>query len=252
MDKVKLKKEDVKGKDAFLKTADESWQWLHKHSKSILGTIVVLFVIGLGITIYVNVNNSLEAKAQAKYYDVEKDLNKIKSTVAEARKANPNEVRDINKDYGNVIVRLEKIVTEDSGREAAKLAAISLSEIFEDYGQYDSSIEWLNKLSNHLNGGLLSGLIIHRRAALESDKKDFQNAIKDWQKITSEPKWNYLHAEANLNIGLSYEAMNDLNNAENYYKKAAEGGVRSSAGKAAEKYLRLLTVKKTMSEVKGS
>lgn len=83
--------------------------------------------------------------------------------------------------------------------------------------------ETLNALAIYTKKAGVSGVRANMLAAeLNYDKKDYQAAIENWKAAVSKGKRSYTAPIANYQIGVCYEQLNDLANAADAYKTAAE------------------------------
>jgi predicted negative regulator of RcsB-dependent stress response len=263
---TKLSKEDVKSPDQVLKTLNQGFQWSQNHSKALLAGIVAFIAIGAGYTVFSNLSEKKESQAQETYAKFEKDYLEKKRGFDEAdRQAlkppakdskEPVKVKatgDMEKDYGPEVAGMKKTVEEYPSSKAAQMAALSLSEIYMNYKKFDDAQQALQKVENNSQGkDLISSIVLTQLGNVYSEKNDCKAAVDQWQKVLSHSNVQFLHDTLRLKTAFCYEKMNDTAKAEELYKKISQNSQdpknpqagETGLGKEAEKYLRLLKLKK--------
>lgn len=241
------------------------------HAKLILGIFVAFLIGGAAISGYQFMQHSKETSLQERYSAIEKELLEKRQAFDEAEQqvrlaatAKPGEKNpapkatpasgDLSKDYGDIPARLESLVAEAPKSSAAEMAALSLAELRSRYKSSEQALEILNKVNTSGRTSDLTGaLVVNMRAALMADQGQCSAALPLWEKLSADARAGFLHGEARLRMGLCYESLNDLPKAEAAYQglatredssKDASTVVNESVQREAERYLRLLRMKK--------
>lgn len=262
---TKLEKE-LRKPDAFLQKLNNAYQWALGHTTTILVALAVFAVVGIGTSIWGYFHEKNEAEWQEKYAGIEKRLLDVRQKFDEAEQKSQLQAAkkdpkaeavtglptgDLAKDYGTIPADLEALINAAPKTRAAEMAALNLAELQVRHGQNDLAMATLEKVNqNDGTSDLVSALVVNSKANLRADKGDCAGALTLWEKIVRNSNANFLHDESRLRMGLCYETMNDLAKAEQVYTELAtkdiQGGrdLDSTAAKDAERYLRLLKVKK--------
>lgn len=256
---------DLRKPDAFLQKLNNIYQWTLGHTTTILGVLAVFLVVGIGASIWSYFSEKTEAEWQEKYAQIEKRLidTRQKFDDAEQRAQVQAAKKDpkaapvtglptgtFDKDYGPIAADLEALIAAAPKTRAAEMAALNLAELQSRYKQNDLAMATLEKVNQgDATSNLVSALVVNFKANLRADKGDCAGALTLWEKIVRNSNAKFLHDESRLRMGLCYEVMNDLNKAEQVYtelatKETQSREMDSSAAKDAERYLRLLKVKK--------
>lgn len=258
------------GFDQFTEALEKTFDWAAKNGLAILVIAVVLAVAGGGLAIASSLRQSNEETLQEKYFVVEKKVmdlkrgfeeaaqqEKVRAANAKAGKtADPKEAvgakatGDLAKDYGTLPSELEAVITEAPSSNAAKMAALTAGDLYIGHGRADQALELLNKVNgSDETSHLLGALTVNMKADIAAEKGDCKTAVGLWEKITRDAHAKFLHDDSKVRMGLCFEAMNDLARAETMYvevssKDAKNPGGESAVAKDAERYLRLLRLKK--------
>lgn len=238
----KLTKSDVKGPDAVTKELQKGFIWTTQHSQIVLSIVGVFLVIGLSWAGYSAYSEKTQNTAMEKFYPIEKAYLDKKAE----REASKAPATDMQTDYGNVVTDLEAFVKAEPKTTAAQLAAIYVSDIYEQYNKFDEGLSVLNQVQAG-NKGLVQGLVTLRKGTLLANQNKCSDAITHWHSLVKESKVDYLSSTAALRMALCHEQMNDMTKAKESYQLAIEKGKESAVAKTAEKYLRLLSVNETAS-----
>lgn len=256
--------------DQVTETMNSSVEWLGKNAKIVFGVLVVAVVVGAGTAITSQVSESREERLQEKYFVLEKRMSEIKrgfdeadqqekARAAAAKAGKPNESKeapkakatgDLAKDYGTLPSDFEALIKEAPGSKAGEMAALNLSELQASHGQADQALETLNKVNtSNRTSDFVGALVVNKRAQLTADKGDCKGAIALWEKISKDSGAKFLQDESKVHMGLCYESTNDLAKAEQLYGEVANKDAKardadSASAKDAERYLRLLRMKK--------
>lgn len=265
---TKLSKEDVKNPDQVLKTLNQGFQWSQNHSRALFGVLIAFVVIGVGASIYGNIAEKKELKAQEAYYQHEKSYLDKKRDFEEAERAalrppvkeakdqpapKAKATGDIEKDYGSELAGFKQVMDTYSSSKAAQMAALNLSDIYLSAKKMDEATQVLEKVVPQSGGkDLISFVVLSQYGNVLSEKGDCKGAVDQWQKIVSRSEATFLHDTLRMKMAFCYEKINDIAKAEELYKKVSQNSQdpknpqmgEMGLGKEAEKYLRLLKLKK--------
>lgn len=270
---TKFSKEELKSPDQVTKTLRQGFVWTTAHSKIVIGAIAAFVVIGAGASLASYFTEKKEISQQEKYYLIEKSYNEKKRGFEEAARAELNQANqalqakkdkkevpafdpskkatgDIQKDYGTIVSGFESFISESPKTKAAQMAALNLSDIYLSYKKNDEALGVLQKVEKSLDkDSVLSGLVWMQIGNILADKADCKGAVEQWQNITKNKDLAFAHDEAKLRMGLCFESMNELAKAEELYSEISKKDGNTTdfaAAKEAQKYLRLLKVKKNL------
>jgi predicted negative regulator of RcsB-dependent stress response len=261
MDKKTLKKPDL-----LQAELQKGFRWSTQHSKIVLGVFGICFLAGAGIAGSSYLSEKNEEKIQAKYFAAEKAFlekkqgfaaalaeekrlagnkdAKAKTKPIEANPAiGPKASGDYEKDFAAVATPMEQIISEAPHSKAAKMAALNLAQVQIQYKKFDSAKKSLSSVADN-SKDLLGAMVQSELGTLLANENNCKEAISYWEKIASNKKAEFMHSPVQLKMGLCYEAMNENSKAEEIYSKVKEQEKDSSVGRSADKYLRLLQVKK--------
>jgi tetratricopeptide (TPR) repeat protein len=257
----KISKKDLKAPDQFHAELIKGFQWTTSHSQAVLGLVAVFVIAGAvysGVTYF---KSEKENTVQQKYYTFERQYTEKKAGFDQALmqkdkkdpKAPPVEAAsgDLQKDYGTVVEGFESVLKEYPKTRGGQMAALNLSEIYANYKKNDDALRVLKAVEPGLGASeMLTALVYSQMGNIYADQNDCKQAIEQWQKIVDSKKLAFAQNEAKLRMGVCYESLNDLSKAEQMYTEAskkdeATPGDDMSASRDAEKYLKLLKMKKT-------
>lgn len=264
---TKLSKEDVRNPDQVLKTLNQGFQWSQSHSRAVIVTLIAFMVIGIGWSLMSNMSEQKETKAQEAYFGFEKSYLDKKRGFEEAERAllrppvgkDPKEAPkakatgDLDKDYGPEVAGFKDVIAKHPDSKAAQMAALNLSDIYVNYKKLDDAVQSLEKIAEKSTGNdLISAIVLAQYGNVLSDKDNCKGAVDQWQKVLSQSKASFMHDTLRLKSAFCYEKMNDFAKAEEFYKKVSQNSQdpknpqagETGLGKDAEKYLRLLKLKK--------
>jgi predicted negative regulator of RcsB-dependent stress response len=262
---------EAKKPDQFRLWLSQALDQAVKHAKLIMGAFVAFIVIGGALAGYQYFQQSKEAGLQERYSALEKELVDKRRAFDEAEQqarlaanAKPGDKApeskavppsgDLAKDYGDLPARLEALVNEAPKSAAAEMAALSLAELRLKYKDTAGAFAALQQVNTKERTSDLTGaLIVNLKAAVLADQGQCAAAVPLWEKLGGDARAGFLHGEARLRMGLCFESMNDLAKAEQTYQglatredasKDAATVINESVQREAERYLRLLRMKK--------
>lgn len=255
---------DVKARDSFLVQVNKATEWMAGKASLFLGGLVLLLVIAAAAGLWNHFSEGRENEWQEKYFSIERDLLEKKQGFEQALqqekapKAKLPAVTavkasgDLEKDYGDLPKKLSDLVQAAPKTRAGEMAALNLAGLQREYKKPSEASATLAKVnSGDRTSDLLGALVVHMKAGLKADQGDCKGAVSLWEKIERDHQARFLQDESRLRMGLCYESMNDSAKAESLYAEVAKKDAKDTdpaASKEAEKYLRLLRLKK----VRGS
>lgn len=260
---------DAKTPDQLQAGLQQGFTWTQTHVRLVMGLILAFVIIGGGWSVWSQIALKKETELQERYFVIEKKIlekkrgfdeaeqqDKMKEAAAKAGKPQDPKAApatkasgDLAKDYGSLPQELEALVAEAPESRAGQMAALNLAELKARYKQPDEALRVLAQVNKkEQTSHLIGALVLTMKANLTAEKGDCPQALTMWEKIVKEPKAAFLHDETKLRMGLCYEAVSDWTKAEQLYtevskREGTENG-DSSATKDAERYLRLLKLKK--------
>lgn len=263
---TKLSKEDVKNPDQVLKTLNQGFQWSQSHSRAVIVGLIAFIVIGVGWSLMSNMSERKESQAQEAYFSFEKSYLDKKRGFEEADRAalrppagkekeapKAKATGDMDKDYGPEVAGFKGVIEKHSDSKAAQMAALNLSEIYVNYKKVDDASQVLETMAAKSSGkDLISAIVLTQYGNILSNKDNCKGAVEQWGKVLSQSQVSFMHDTLRLKSAFCYEKMNDMAKAEELYKKVSQNSQdpknpeagETGLGKDAEKYLRLLKVKK--------
>lgn len=274
----KLSKEEVKSPDQVLKTLKQGFQWSQTHSTITVVAALIFIVLGVGYSIFSVYSEKKENQAHEFYAQFEKSyLDKKRGFEEAAREAAqpPKSAKDVNaptkvkasgdlqKDFGPEVTGFKEVMEKHPSTKAAQMAALNLSEVFMEYKNVDEALQSLQKVEAHSQGkDLISSVVLAQFGNVLTEKGDCKAAIDQWGKVIANKESQFIHDTLRIKSGFCYEKLNDTAKAEELYKKVSQNALSekdpaagnfgdSGLGKEAEKYLRLLKLKRG-SEAQGS
>lgn len=255
-------KRDPKAPDALTAELKKGFEWTTRHTQLILVAIVLFVGIGGGYSIWKYFRDRNEKAVQAKYFDLESQVLKKKEAF-EAAKApippmpkgeKPPEKKetpatgDFAQDYGDLPQKLSAFIVENPKTKAGAMAALTLAGLQSEYNKHGEALETLKKVQP---SGLLASLVKMQIATLTANEGKCAEAIPLFEQLVGDPASSFLKLEAKLKVALCSEAAGDLAKAETHLNQVIEEGKQQPVARSAQKYLRLLQMKKAgQAEVK--
>jgi predicted negative regulator of RcsB-dependent stress response len=265
---TKLSKDDVRNPDQVLKTLNQGFQWTQNHSRAVIIGVLAFFIIGISIAVFSGMSERKETQAQEAYFKFEKNYLDKKRDFEEAERnasrppvkdqkekpaAKVKATGDLEKDYGPEVTGFKQVMDSHPSSKAAQMAALNLSEIYINYKKLDDAVLPLEKVSSQASGkDLISAIVLTQYGNVLAEKNDCKTALDQWKKVLEHGEANFLHDTLRMKSAFCYEKMNDFAKAEELYKKISQNSQdpknpqagEVGLGKDAEKYLRLLKLKK--------
>jgi tetratricopeptide (TPR) repeat protein len=273
----------AKTPDQLLKTLTTSFQWSRAHSQLVVGAVVVFFLVGGGVSLYDYLRKHKEIELQEKYYTLERIILDKKKEFAKANSkdsekelpqndaqektkskikppaetaAKPPVVEDYQKDYSEVVVKLEEMALQNPHSRAGLMAALHASDILAQFKKDSEALEFLNKIQFQKADDLLEALVLKQKGNIQANLGQCKEAIATWSQVLASKSHGYLHPDVKLRQALCYETLKDPNQAEKLYQELSQKTPGETPGKGpgeendlstskeAEKYLRLLRLNK--------
>jgi predicted negative regulator of RcsB-dependent stress response len=265
---TKLSKDDVKKPDQVLKTPTQGFQWTQNHSRAVIAGVIAFVVIGVGVSVLSSMTEKKESQAQEAYFKFEKsyldkkrDFEEAERNVTRPPVKDPKEqpvakvkaTGDLEKDFGPEVTGFKQVLEAHLSSKAAQMAALNLSEVYMAYKKLDEATQSLEKVAFQASGkDLISAIVLTQYGNVLAEKNDCKTALDQWQKVLSHKETSFLHDTLRMKSAFCYEKMSDFAKAEDLYKKISQNSQdlknpqagEVGLGKEADKYLRLLKLKK--------
>jgi tetratricopeptide (TPR) repeat protein len=236
----KISKDEAKRPDVVTQQLKKGFEWTTQHSKIAIYAASGLLAVGILLTAWNWKTQRDETQAQEKFFAAEKDYTQKKTKFEEGKEVKPT--LDLNQDYGDVTKAFSSLVEQAPNSKAAKLAALSASEIYLTYKQSKEAIDLLLKTQPVADKSTLNSLVILQLGNIYEEVGNCEQATSWWNKLAAQPG-NYLSADLHLRMALCYESMKQTQQAEDNYNKVLAEAKDTALAKTAEKYLRLMKVK---------
>ncbi len=275
--KIEFTKAELKNPDALLSNLKQGFEWSASHSKAVVTFLFLFVFLGGGWAAYSVVQQQTEEKLQESFYLAEKQLTELQKKFAEAqtpkdtakdksgkaKKApevvvKPSQNPDV--DYAEPISQMKKLIDANPGSKAANIAALTLSEIYVSANKPEEALKTLDLVTKGKKvNGLLGAFAIKTKGNLQADMNQCAEAIQTWQKLnTNDEALSFVSTEVKIKTALCHEKLDQNQQAEMIYNElidkvknpAQQPGQKAvstadqMASKEAEKYLRLMKIKK--------
>jgi thioredoxin-like negative regulator of GroEL len=231
--------------------------FLEQQWKSILGAIVIIFVLGLGLVLKSTMGVSHEKKAQEQFFKIEKKYSNYKTNKAKPPelkpdpKADPKEAKvktpaELASDLDSIKKEFEAFLAADSNSKAGQMAAIYYAEILIGEKNKVQAQAVLEKAQNK-DSGLTNTLVQQQLGQVLADLDKCPDAINVWQKILDRKEASFIHNDVKIQQALCYQKTNDFKKAEELLTNVGNektSGQDMTSAKEAAKYLRLIQYKK--------
>lgn len=272
---------DAREPDIFLKTMNNLLRELKPYSKQIFVLCILLLVLAVGVAGLNFYKENQEVAAQEQYIGVERAYNKvvqdfegaqnkIKSAETEIERIKKDKTKkadsgklieekqkeiadakgklpsgSFEKDYGKFVGEFQKVIKDHPKTQAAAMASLYLTKLYADQKKISEGIALLNSPDLSLREGhLMFGLVKMRLGQLYEQNGECQKSIDTWSQVLQTKELSFLHPEASLATAVCYENIKNFDKAKEFYKKTSVEFKNSPAGETAEKYQRLLNIKK--------
>jgi predicted negative regulator of RcsB-dependent stress response len=267
--KIHISKVELKTPDRFLLLLNKVSNWFLDHIKAVVALVLVALFLGAAVAVYGTVKSQTEEKLQVKYYAAEKkylDLKKkFDEGAVQAEAASKNKDKksatpalpaviasgDAEKDYSESIAEFKALVEASPSSKAGIMSAMVVADIYRQANKPEQALAVVDKITGNKPKDLLLALAYKLKGNLQADLGQCEQAIGTWKTVVDTKSFGFLSQDLKIKMGLCYEEQKDLANAEKMFKEAststAEGASNSSFTKEAEKYLRLLKLKKAAS-----
>lgn len=252
MDLTKHKANDVRKPDMVTAELRRGFEWTTNHTTLVFVAIIAFVAIGGGYAGWQMMNKNTELDLQAKYFDLEKqvaekkasfDMAKAPAAPGQPKPATPAVAAtgDMSKDYGDLPAKLSEFAKQNPKTKAGAMAALSYAGLMADYNKTDEAIATLREVKT---SGLLSGLVDMQLATMLANSSKCDEATTLLEKMLGNPATSFLKLEAKLKIGLCAQQTGNLAKAEQNYLQVIEEGKDNALARSAQKYMRLLQLKK--------
>lgn len=247
-----------KPSDTDVVTAElkKGFVWTTQHSYLVGGFIAAFIVIGGGITGWKMWSESKEKDLQAKYYDIEVQVNKKRADFEKAKTPAPPAEKDkpetkapvaatgdLGKDYGDLPGQLKSFVEKYPASAAGNMAALTLASLQAEYNQTAEALQTLKLAQPPKN--FVGSLVKMELATQLANNGQCPEATAIWTDLVGQESAKFLKGEAKLKLALCAETQGDKAKAQSLYKEVETEFKDTAAGRSASQYLRLLAVAPT-------
>ncbi|MFN7729049.1 MAG: tetratricopeptide repeat protein [Bdellovibrio sp.] len=240
--------------DRVTQELKRGFEWTTTHSNLVIVVVAVLFVAGGAGAAYSFISDRKETSLQEKYFQVENEYETKKqqfelSAASSNQPADPKTKKapvpqglkasgDLEQDYGSVVKGLREITAEAPSSRGAALSALLLAEVYRSYQKPAEAIEAL-KTSTGARG-VMGAFVKSELGSQMADQKDCEGALKVWSDLTKDKSAKFMVPQLKLKMALCSESLGKKTEAQDYYKQVVAEGKDTTAGRSAEKLLRLL------------
>lgn len=227
----KFSKSELKSPDQLTLELKKGFSWSIAHAQWVLWGSLGFISLGVIISSILYFLDKKELKLQEKYYLIEK-------VYLDKKASHFTPTLDLEKDYGDSVSEFKKFLAEASGSQVAKMAAMTLASLQNEYKKTQDAISTLDSIS--LGNDLLSSWLRVQLGTYLADQNNCPRAVEIWKKLMTNKQLEFLWDDLRLKQALCYEAMNDPVKAEALYSEIADNAKKKEIGRAASQYLRLL------------
>ena len=207
----KITKQELKQPDRFQVITAQVMTRLLQYKKEAaiaLGAVVVIVLAATGWYFY---NQHQESAAMSLYNKATEDFFTARAT---------------GKDIAPARKKFEELDSKYSGTRAAAFAAYRLGNIALNLNDADGAMKWYQKyLSHDSSDNEFKILVLNGMGYCYEIKKDYKNALTQFEKAASGKAAAGFAGMTYENIGRTYEALNDPKKAVENYKKALDKAV---------------------------
>ena len=251
---MELTKEQARRPDLATEQLKKGFQWTTQHSKLVGLFVGVGLLVGTTISIWSFIDGRKETQLQERYHEAERIYLGKKEKFEQYQATNNRPVDpktkvapkpegekstgDLKQDYGQVVDSLEALVKEAPGSRAAGLSALTLGQIYQNYHKKDEALEVLKKAQG--TPGPLGAMVRTDLGTILANNGDCKSALGYWADVLKDRSVKFLQPQVNLKMGLCLESMGQKTEAADHYKQVIADAKDSSAGKSAEKLLKMV------------
>lgn len=260
-------KVDLKSPDQVTQTLRKGFVWTTKHSNIVFSIVGVLVLVGGAWAVMSMFSHKKELAQQEKYYLLERALTEKKRGFEEAKRAeevalqakNSKQAQEaagkkatgeLDKDYGAIVTDLNSFIEQEPKSMAAQMAALNLSDLYQDYKKDEEALAVLQKVEPGLSKKeVLTGLVWLKKGNLLANQNQCEQAIQAWSQITENKVLNFAHSEAKLRMGVCYETLQNSEKAQALYQEIVSTDENESNYAVlleAKKYLKLIKAKQNL------
>ena len=247
----------------ILEFAGKATTIIEKNFKAILGVFAVAVIAGSAFVMMKNSQASAEKESFDKLFAVTKVYFEKKADFAKAdapadKNKKPADKKeempakatgDLDKDYGEVVAKLETFLKSNKGTNASAEAALILSDIYSEYKKPDQAAAVLENTIKASSGSGLLFEIMSLRAGDLSAMTDCNKAVTYWQKIANSQ--SFVAQQARLKLGICFQQLGRISEAKTWLSKVMEEAPEDSTESFnASRYLRYLEFKNKLPESK--
>ncbi len=241
---------------------------IEKNFKLVLGLFIAIIVASSVWAYMSNLKSGNEKESFKKLYAITKVYEEKKESFDEAKiaKEEKKEKKDseedkvtaveasgeLEKDYPQIVEKLEKFLADHLGDKASGEAALTLSEIYEEYKQPEKGVAALEKAIEKWGSQDIVYYVMQMRAGdLLASQNQCEKALKFWQPITEGS--SFMTSQAKLKKGVCLQEIGKLEEAKNIFEEIKKGSGESQGMNpdsfSATRYLRYIQFKMKNSDV---
>lgn len=262
-----LSKEEVRGPDTFISTADRFGRWIMKHQKSFLSFLVIIGLGGLGYLAVDGYINYSEKKSAQRLFEYQQRLlakqeewslqvrNKMENLNKDTKAAGSKgweEVAatvpkpDYNVAYAPLVAEYEKGIEKERGSKASLVHTSELAGFLSEEKRSGEAVTLLKKMLSGIEPrSLLETLLFTQLGTALASQNQWEEASQIFEKTLKSPSVSTVKPELLLKLGLCYEGLQNLGKAKEYLTLARDQFGSTQAGRAAKNYLRMMMLKES-------
>ncbi len=259
----------------ILDFATQASKVIEKNFKVLFGLFIAAVVGGTLWTLMSYQNKKKEMASFTELYKITKVYNQKKAEFEEAKAAKDekNQKKEdkveeatkdeaaekdlvmasgvLEKDYPNLPGQLENFIKEHKGSNASGEAALTLSEIYDEYKQPEKGASALKDvLENWGSKNVLYYVMQMRAGDLYAGTSDCEKAISFWQVVANSK--SFIAKQAQLKLGVCLQKVGRVEEAKQWFNQLQEEDPNSSEGFSAKRYLRFLKFKSKVEQEPSS
>lgn len=238
-----LSKQDIKGPDAFQSLADRVAKFLVAQKTPIISLIAAGLFVGLAYAGVGAYSNHTETKASEEIFKEAQRLDAAQSAWAQSNKDQTKKA-DFELQYGQVVKDLKTVILKHKSTRAAWVQSSELAAFLTSEGRNEDAVDFLRQVSTGLKDkSILYGVLYAQLGTAYSSIEKWSEALGSFETALNSAHAAPLRGEILLKMGLSHEALGQMDKAKEFYEKTRTEFAETEAGRAARNYLRWLEFK---------
>jgi hypothetical protein len=211
--------------EGLLKAAE----WVGKNFKSVAVACTTLLVLG---AVWAGIQHSSHKKsssAMAAYAPIERDFASWKTPTPPAGDKKEEKKPEVTVNPQELFTRMVEFVKAQGDVPASQLMILMASEVAKDLG-VEKEKELLDLATKTFKQGshLMDGLLALKKGDLLANQGLCQEALESWKQIVGRKDLGYLHDASRLKMGLCYEKLSQLDEAEKVYNEIITAAEKST------------------------